>query len=326
MNENKKLIIKNSYDLLRFNPKVRKELVIRGLNALTEVRDADFYFFKGEEHRIKGEYNEAISYYEKALQNDSEHIDALFCLGLAYYCRGLYAVETIKKLVKVSRHLLQELRREPTYKEVAENMKIPLEKVRKIIKLAQKPVSLEVQKGKEKESYFVDFIKKDDEDSAIESFRKVTQKDPQHADAFFYLGWLYHTKGDYEKTVEAYQEVIRINPNYTYIYYNLGWAYGELEKYQEAVDTFEKAVEQNPKDADAHYGLGWAYSQLEDYEKAIEAFKQVIRIQPDYTYAHYGLGMVYLVQGDRNAALNEYKILKDLDQDIADRLFDMIYK
>jgi len=68
------------------------------------------------------------------------------------------------------------------------------------------------------------------------------------------------------------------------------------------------------------------YSQLEDYEKAIEAFKQAIRIQPDYIYAHYNLGMVFLVQGDRNSALDEYKILKDLDQDIADRLFDLIYK
>ena len=36
--------------------------------------------------------------------------------------------------------------------------------------------------------------------------------------------------------------------------------------------------------------------------------------------------MIYLVQGDKNAALNEYKILKDLDQKIADQLFDMIYK
>jgi len=55
-------------------------------------------------------------------------------------------------------------------------------------------------------------------------------------------------------------------------------------------------------------------------------FKQVIRIQPDYTFAHYSLGMMYLVQRDKNAALDEYKILKDLDQEIADQLFDMIYK
>ena len=75
------------------------------------------------------------------------------------------------------------------------------------------------------------------EDAAIESFKKATQINPQYSDAFFYLGWLYNKKGDYEKTIEAYQEVIRIKPDYTYIHYNLGWAYEELEKYQEAVDA-----------------------------------------------------------------------------------------
>jgi len=121
MTENKKLIVKNSYDLAQFKPNKRKELVIRGLNTLTGVRDANFYFFKGEEHRIKGEFSEAISYYKRALQIDL-----------------------------------------------------------------------------------------------------------QHADAFFYLEWLYNKKGDYEKAVEAYQEVIHINPDYPYIHYNIGWAYGEL--------------------------------------------------------------------------------------------------
>jgi len=164
-------------------------------------------------------------------------------------------------------------------------------------------------------------------DIIYKNFLKATQENPQHADAFFYLGWLYNKKGDYEKTIEAYQEVIRINPDYTYIYYNLGWAYGELKKYPEAVNAFEKAIERNPQDADAHYGLGWMYNQLKDYEKTTGAYKQVIRIQPGYIYAHYGLGMIYfLVQGDRNAALGEYKILKDLDQDIANKLFDLIYK
>ncbi|MCK4241178.1 MAG: tetratricopeptide repeat protein [Candidatus Atribacteria bacterium] len=319
MNENKKLIIKNSYDLAQFKPNTRKELVIRGLNALTEVRDADFYFFKGEERRIKGELNEAISYYKKALQMDSEHIDALFYLGFAYYKRSLdtaetinkartirvpvHMVETVNKLIKVARHLLNGLGREPTVKEIAENMGIPVEKVREILKLAQ-----------------------NDKDAAIESLKKATQKNPQHADAFFYLGWLYNKKGDYEKTIEAYREVIRINPDYTYVYYNLGWAYGELEKYQEAVDTFKEAVKQNPEDADFHYSLGWVYSQLKNYEKAVEAYKKTILIRADYIYAHYGLGMIYLVQGDRSAALGEYKFLKDLDKDISDKLFNMIYK
>jgi len=327
MDENKRLIIKNSYNLAQFKPDKRKELVIRGLNALAENRDADFYFFKGEEHRIKKEYNKAISCYEKALQIDPEYKDARFHLGLAYYCRGLYAVETIRRLIKVSRHLLQELGREPTVQEIAENMKIPAKKVRKILELGQKSISLEARIGKEKDSYFGDFIKKDDEDSAIENFRKAAQKNPQDAGAFFLLGMLYYEKGDYERAIEAYQENIRIIPdNSSIIYNNLGWTYGELEKYQEAVDAFKEAVKQNPENADFHYGLGWVYNELKDYKKAVESYKQAILIQPGHTYAHYGLGMIYLVQGHRNSAVKEYEILKDLDRDTADKLFNTIYK
>jgi len=58
---------------------------------------------------------------------------------------------------------------------------------------------------------------------------------------------------------------------------------------------------------------------------AIEVFKQAIRIDPDNVGAHFGLGLTYLRIGDRNLALNEYKILKELDIDKANELFDLIY-
>ncbi len=329
MDKNEILIIKNSYGLALFKPNTRKELVIRGLNALAENRDADFYFFKGEEHRIKEEYNKAISCYEKALQIDPEYKDARFNLGHAYYCRGLYAVETIRRLIKVSRQLLKELRREPTVQEIAKNMVVPVKKVRKILKFGQKSIPLGAQIGKEKDNYFVDFIKKDDEDSAIECFKKVTQKNPQDDFVFFLLGVAYHKRGDYEKAIEVYMGAIRINPDHLFrddIYHNLGWAYGELEKYQEAVDAFKKMIKINPKYANAHYGLGWVYNGLKDYKKAVESYKQAILIQPDHTHAHYGLGLIYFAQGYKNAALCEYKILKDLDKNISEDLFNMIYK
>lgn len=333
MDKNEILIIKNSYgnsySLALFKPNTRKELVIRGLNALAENRDADFYFFKGEEHRIKEEYNKAISCYEKALQIDPEYKDARFHLGLAYYCRGLYAVDTINRLIKVSRQLLKELRREPTVQEIAKNMGVPVKKVRRILELGLKNISLEARIGKEKDNYFVDFIKKDDEDSAIKCFKKVTQENPQYDFVFFLLGVAYHKRGDYEKAIEVYMGAIRINPDHLFrddIYHNLGWAYGELERYQEAVDAFKKVIKINPKYANAHYGLGWVYNELKDYKKAVESYKQAILIQPDHTHAHYGLGLIYFAQRYKNAALGEYKILKDLDKNISEDLFNMIYK
>jgi len=119
--------------------------------------------------------------------------------------------------------------------------------------------------------------------------------------------------------------VIALDPHYTSVYYNLGWAFSETAQYQEAMENFKVAIEQKADDADAYYALGWTYGKLEDYEQAKKAFQEAIRIQPDYIYAHYGLGIAYLVLGERNLALEEYKMLKDLDQKIADQLFNQIY-
>ncbi|MDN5330966.1 MAG: polymerase primary sigma factor [Tepidanaerobacteraceae bacterium] len=70
----------------------------------------------------------------------------------------VHMVETINKLIRVSRQLLQELGRDPTPEEIAEEMEMPVEKVREIMKIAQEPVSLETPIGEEEDSHLGDFI------------------------------------------------------------------------------------------------------------------------------------------------------------------------
>ncbi|MCM1990808.1 RNA polymerase sigma factor RpoD [Oceanirhabdus seepicola] len=70
----------------------------------------------------------------------------------------VHMVETINKLIRVSRQLLQELGREPLPDEIAEVMELPVEKVREIMKIAQEPVSLETPIGEEEDSHLGDFI------------------------------------------------------------------------------------------------------------------------------------------------------------------------
>ena len=74
----------------------------------------------------------------------------------------VHMVETINKLIRISRQLLQELGREPTPEEIAEDMEISVEKVREILKIAQEPVSLETPIGEEEDSHLGDFIPDDD--------------------------------------------------------------------------------------------------------------------------------------------------------------------
>ena len=73
----------------------------------------------------------------------------------------VHMVETINKLIRVSRQLLQELGREPTPEEIAEEMNMPVERVREILKISQEPVSLETPIGEEEESHLGDFIQDD---------------------------------------------------------------------------------------------------------------------------------------------------------------------
>lgn len=73
----------------------------------------------------------------------------------------VHMVETINKLIRVSRQLLQELGREPSPEEIAKEMNMPVERVREILKISQEPVSLETPIGEEEDSHLGDFIKDD---------------------------------------------------------------------------------------------------------------------------------------------------------------------
>ncbi|WP_314932631.1 RNA polymerase sigma factor RpoD [Mogibacterium timidum] len=81
----------------------------------------------------------------------------------------VHMVETINKLIRISRQLLQELGREPTSEEIAKEMGITVEKVREIKKISQDPVSLETPIGEEEDSHLGDFIPDDDVPAPVES-------------------------------------------------------------------------------------------------------------------------------------------------------------
>jgi RNA polymerase primary sigma factor len=90
----------------------------------------------------------------------------------------VHMVETINKVIRVSRQLLQELGHDPTAEEIAEEMNMPVEKVRDILKIAQEPVSLETPIGEEEDSHLGDFIPDEDasEPSEAASFTLLKEQ------------------------------------------------------------------------------------------------------------------------------------------------------
>ena len=92
----------------------------------------------------------------------------------------VHMIETINKLIRTSRALVQELGREPNAEEIAKRMDMPVAKVRKVLKIAQEPISLETPIGEEEDSHLGDFI----EDRAVISpIDAVHRLEPEGADA-----------------------------------------------------------------------------------------------------------------------------------------------
>lgn len=89
----------------------------------------------------------------------------------------VHMVETINKLIRVSRQLLQELGRDPLPEEIAEEMEIPVDRVREILKIAQEPVSLETPIGEEEDSHLGDFIEDEDAPAPAEAASFILLKE-----------------------------------------------------------------------------------------------------------------------------------------------------
>jgi RNA polymerase primary sigma factor len=89
----------------------------------------------------------------------------------------VHMIETINKLIRTSRQLVQELGREPTSEEIAKRMDIPVAKVRKVLKIAQEPISLETPIGEEEDSHLGDFLEDRSMVSPAEAVINVNLKD-----------------------------------------------------------------------------------------------------------------------------------------------------
>jgi len=161
---------------------------------------------------------------------------------------------------------------------------------------------------------------------SVDAFRQAIRIEPDFAEAHLGLGVAYGKLGRYQDAVEAFKQAIRIKPDLADAHYNLGAACGKLGRYQDAVESYNQAIRIEPDFAEAYLGLGVVYGKLGHYQDAVEAFKQAIRIKPDYADAHYSLGIAYFLTGDKGSALEEYNILKTLDMDKANKLFNLINK
>ncbi|MBE9037719.1 tetratricopeptide repeat protein [aff. Roholtiella sp. LEGE 12411] len=252
----------------------------------------------GNQYFEKGEYANAITNYNQALQLNNNDGDLYYRRGLAHYQLGDYEAAIADYSQAIQRNLYDAKsynKRGLALYQLGQLQEAIDDYTQSII--INPNVAVTYKNRAEARSHI------GDNQGAIEDYTQAIKINPNYADAYKNRGISRYLLG-YQP---GFTQAIKINPQDANAYKNRGNARSDLGDYEGAIEDYTQAIKINPNYADAYYNRANARSDLGDYEEAIKDYTQAIQINPNYTDSYYNRGNIRSEMGDKQGAIKDFQ-------------------
>ncbi|MDA2916389.1 tetratricopeptide repeat protein [Nitrospinae bacterium AH_259_B05_G02_I21] len=160
-------------------------------------------------------------------------------------------------------------------------------------------------------------------EAALEAYIEATRLNPDHARANLWLGVAYGSLERYKEAARACKKAVRLEPEDATARFYLGVACARLDRDEAAIRQLMMALRLEPENPEAHYWLGFSYGNLGRYKEAERELRKAINLEPENTEAHFYLGLAYLSLWNHDGVEEQYEILRELDDEVADKFLGL---
>ncbi len=283
---------------------------ISEFNKALEInpRDANAYFNRGLAYHNKGQYDQAISDYTKALEINPGFAEAYNNRGFTCGLKGQFdqAISDLNKALEINPSFALAYNNRGWAYLAKDQLDQAISDLNKALEINPKFDLPYYNRG-------MVYAKKKQYDEAISEYTKALEINPRKAEAYISRGFAYHNKGQYDQAISDYTKSLEINPNYALAYNNRGWAYLAKDQFDQAISDLNKALEINPRNAQAHFNRGIAYLHKGQYGNAISDFSKALEMNPKLAEAYINRGAAHEHKGEYDQAISDYNRVLEIN-------------
>lgn len=239
---------------------------------------ASDYYQDGLRQFGTGNYQQAIAYFDKAIQLQPRYADAYNNRGLAYSRLGQHqeAIQNFNQVIQIN----------PNDPKAYNN------------------------RGQE-------FGNTGQQNRAFEDYSKAIAIDPKYADAYANRGEVYRSRGEDDKAIPDFDQAVKNNPTHTKAYYGRAQSYNKLNRFDQAIVDFSKVIQLKPDYNPAYSNRGWAYYKKGDSDKAIQDYDQAITLGSKDATVYNNRGLAFKSKGKFDQAVSDFTKAIGLDPNYA---------